>query len=118
MPPNRIDTQTLKVTKSEATALTLSWTAVKGVQKYRVAYKPVNTDTQSYSWEHKTTETNQIRLTGLSEDTVYLVRVMSGRSGVVSKYTKARKYRTAKDSQQPEEPKEETAQAQGAQAGE
>ena len=65
--PSYLAPTSLKVTKTTASSVTLSWGAVSGAKKYQV----YNYNTKKYSYS----STNSITLSGLEAGTVYKVRV-------------------------------------------
>ncbi len=65
--PTYLAPASLKVTKTTANSVTLSWGAVKGAQKYQI----YNYNTKKYTYSSK----NSVTLTGLEAGTAYKVRV-------------------------------------------
>lgn len=65
--PKYLAPSSLKVTKTTANSVTLSWGAVKGAQKYQI----YNYNTKKYTYSSK----NSVTLTGLEAGTAYKVRV-------------------------------------------
>ena len=65
--PTYLAPSSLKVTKTTANSVTLSWGAVSGAQKYQI----YNYNTKKYTYSSK----NSVTLTGLEAGTAYKVRV-------------------------------------------